>query len=154
ERRDLKGPDGRARLDALLARADVLLTSMRPSARGRLRIDFPTLHARFPRLQAVATVGDARDPERPGHELTHQAVAGLVDPPHLPGTLLADLMACERMDSAVLAAFLGGEPREVEVSIQEAADHCAAPRRYGLTRGGGMLAGGHEEYGVYRARDG
>lgn len=154
ERLDLKSADGRARLDELLARADLLLTSMRPSARRRLGIDFATLHLRFPRLQAVAIVGDARDPERPGHDLTYQAAAGLVDPPRPPGTLLADLMAGERVVSAVLAAFLGGEPREVEVSIQEAADDCAAPRRHGLTREGGMLAGGHEDYGVYRAQDG
>ena len=46
---DLKTPDGRNQLDALLANADLLLAAFRPAALQRLGLDWPSLHARYPR---------------------------------------------------------------------------------------------------------
>ena len=46
ERLDLKSPDGLARLTVLLADADLLLTSQRPSAIARLGLDPASLRAR------------------------------------------------------------------------------------------------------------
>ncbi|HLK07897.1 MAG TPA: CoA transferase, partial [Candidatus Angelobacter sp.] len=43
-RLDLKTPAGRAELDALLAKADLLLASFRPSALQRLELDWESLH--------------------------------------------------------------------------------------------------------------
>lgn len=158
ERLDLKTTEGRARLHELLEEAELFLTSSRPGARRRMGTDFPSLHARHQRLCSVAIVGDRDDPEAPGHDLTYQAAAGLVDPPNLPRALVADTLAGERAASAGLELLLArersGTAAEVEVSIQEADTDCAAPLRHGLTAEGGLLGGGSEWYGVYRARDG
>src|SRR5262249_35201414 len=63
ENLDLKTADGQARLSTLLADADVLLTSQRPSALARLALDPDTLRARFSRLRVLRIVGTVRDPE-------------------------------------------------------------------------------------------
>jgi len=102
ERLDLKTGDGQARLAALLAEADVLLTSQRPSALARLNVDPDTLRARFPRLRVLRIVGTVRDLEQPGHDLTYQAQAGLLGD-GMPRTLAADVMTSERAFAGILA---------------------------------------------------
>ena len=92
-------------LDGLLAGADVLLTSQRRSALGRLGLAWDSLHERHPGLAQVAILGEG---ERAGHDLTYLASRGLLDPPHLPRTVMADLIGAERAVSAALAALLGG----------------------------------------------
>jgi crotonobetainyl-CoA:carnitine CoA-transferase CaiB-like acyl-CoA transferase len=52
---DVKDPHDRAELDALLADADLLITSMRPSALARLGLARP--HEIFPRLSLIEIVG-------------------------------------------------------------------------------------------------
>ena len=142
ERRDLKADS----LD--LADVDVLLTSQRPSSLARLGLGWKELHARQPRLAQVAIVGDG---ERAGHDLTYIASRGLVDPPHLPRTVTADLLGAERAVSAALAARPG---EYIEVSLGQAADTLAEPLRAGLTAPGGLLGGGFAGYGLYEASDG
>src|SRR5919202_5567028 len=56
-RLDLKDAAGRASLDGLLEGADLLLTSSRPAALGRLGLSRPDLHVRFPCLAPVPPVG-------------------------------------------------------------------------------------------------
>ena len=87
-RLDLKDTAGREQFDALLAQADLLLASFRPSALRRLGLDWEALHARHPRLCFVGIIGD-RPPleERSGHDLTYQADCGLLRPPRMPATL-------------------------------------------------------------------
>jgi crotonobetainyl-CoA:carnitine CoA-transferase CaiB-like acyl-CoA transferase len=158
-RLDLKEADGRARLEEILAESDLLLTSSRPAALERLGLARGALHARHPRLAQVAVTGcPAPHENRAGHDLTYQAALGLVEPPSLPRTLLADLAAAERAVSAALALMLArarsGEEGYAEVCIQEAAAAFAAPQRHGLTRPGGWLGGGMDVYGLYRAREG
>src|SRR5580765_1860681 len=58
-RLDLKDPNGRKQLDSLLANADLLLTSFRPSALQRLGLNWESLHAQYPRLCFVGIVGYA-----------------------------------------------------------------------------------------------
>jgi crotonobetainyl-CoA:carnitine CoA-transferase CaiB-like acyl-CoA transferase len=156
---DLKQAAGRAQLATLLAEADLLLTAMRPTALARLALDWPTLHARYPRLCQVAIVGAAAPhADRPGHDLTYQALAGLVTPPMLPRTLLADLAGAERAVSAALALLLGRARGDgagyAEVALAAVAQDLAAPLRYGLTQPGGRLGGGWPGYGLYPAREG
>lgn len=156
---DLKRREDRERLEGLLAGADLLLTSSRPPALRRLGLGWEDLHARYPRLSHVAITGHPPPEEdRPGHDLTYQASLGLLDPPHLPRTLLADLAGAERAVSAALALLLererGGEGAFSTVPLQEAAASCAAPLRYGLTAPGGLLGGAFAGYGLYRAQDG
>ncbi len=156
---DLKTPEGRDALDGLLADADVLLTSSRPSALARLGLEWTDLHARHPKAVHVAIVGELPpDAERAGHDLTYLAQLGLLEPPALPRTLLADLAGAERAVSATLALLLkrarGGGISRAYVSLREAARVFSAPYANGLTVAGGVLGGGFSGYGVYRAADG
>ena len=158
-RMDLKELDGRARLEEILTESELLLTSSRPAALQRLGLAWSELHARHPRLSQVAVTGHPPPREdRAGHDLTYQAALGLVEPPGLPRTLLADLAAAERAVSAALLLMLerarGGGGRYAAVSLEQAAAAFTAPLRHGLTRPGGSLGGGAEVYGLYRAREG
>ncbi len=156
---DLKAPEDRSRLHSLLEDADLLLTSSRTAALARLGLDPEKLGARFPRLSQVAIVGNpAPDDDVPGHDLTYQAGLGLLSPPDLPRTLLADLSGAERAVSAALALLLGrergGEGGYAEISLAESAAAFAAPLRYGITLPGRSLGGGLPEYNLYETGDG
>ncbi len=156
---NLKDPDGRATLDGYLAESDLLLTSSRPAALERLGLDWPRLHHRFARLNQVAIVGYPAPAEnRAGHDLTYQASLGLVQAPHLPRTLMADLATAERAVSTGLALLIardrGVEGRHEQVSLVEATAPFADPLRYGLTAAGGLLGGGSPGYNIYPAQDG
>jgi alpha-methylacyl-CoA racemase len=156
---DLKADDGRARLDALLSETDLLLTSMRPSALERLGLDSSSLRSRYPSLCHVAAMGyPAPEHERAGHDLTFQAAVGLVWPPQMPITLVADLAAAERVVGVAAAMLFArertGEGGYAEVMIAEAVAEFAAPLRHGLTRPGGVLGGSLPVYGLYPAAEG
>ena len=143
---DLKGAEGRKQLDQGLVCADLLMTAMRPAALQRLGLDWPSLHARCPRLCHVAIVGHAAPhDDRPGHDLTFQARAGLLEPPRLPRACLADTAGSLRAVAAALALLLARERRQesgyAEVSLAAAAEECAAPWRYRLTTPDGLLGG-------------
>lgn len=156
---DLKNPDVRGRFDAMLAGHDLLLTAMRPAALERLGLSAAALRARYPRLCTVALTGHpAPHGDRVGHDLTYQAAAGLVRPPALPSTLVADLVAAERAVAAAAALLLARERHGAggyaEVAIAEVAEAVAAPLRHGLTREGGALGGGLPVYALYPAAEG
>ena len=158
-RLDIKATRQRATFDHLLARADLLLTALRPAALERLGLTWEELHRRFPSLSHVAITGYAApDGDEPGHDLTYQARAGLATPPHLPRTLFADLAGAERAVSAALALLLararGGGTGHATVSLAESVDAFAAPLRHGLTGPGAVLGGAHPGYDFYRASDG
>ena len=156
---DLKAAEDRARLDEYLEEADLLLSSSRSLVLSRLGLSWEALHERHPGLSQVAIVGyPAPDENVPGHDLTYQASLGLLTPPDLPRTLLADLAGAEKAVSAALALLVerlrGGEGSYAEVSLAEAAEAMSAPLFYGLTVPGGGLGGGAPEYNLYRSRDG
>lgn len=158
-RLDLKAEEGRGELDRLLGSADLLISASRPAAMARLGLDWPSLHRKFPRLCQVAIVGypAPRDNEA-GHDLTYQASLGLLTPPHMPRTLLADMAGAEMTVSASLALLLGrergGAAGYAEVPLSEAAASLAEPLRYGCTSPGAILGGGLPEYNIYRSSDG
>ena len=159
ERFDLKSDAGRAQLDALLAENDALLTSSRPSALARLGLGWDVLHARHPRIVHVAVVGEpAPNDERAGHDLTYVARLGLLEPPAMPRTLIADLAGAERAVSGMLALLLrrerGNGAARTDVALSDAALIFAGPLEQGLTAAGGWLGGGFPGYRCYRARDG
>ena len=156
---DLKTPEGRTHLHALLAEADLLITSFRPSALARLGLDPDTLAAAHPDLCQVAIVGfPAPRAEEAGHDLTYQASMGLVAPPGLPLTLLSDLAGAEQAISAALALLLErartGKAGQATVALSEAAEAFAAPLRHGLTAPGALLGGGLPQYSLYPTTDG
>ena len=158
-RLDLKQPEGRARLDACLADADLLLTASRPASLERLGLGWEELHARFPKLSHVAIVGYGPPMEdRPGHDLTYVAPLGLVVPPAMPLTLVADLAGAEKTVSVALALLLAaarnGSGQQRAVSLADSAAAFVDPMKFGLTRSGAFLGGGIAEYNIYEARSG
>jgi alpha-methylacyl-CoA racemase len=156
---DLRLHAGAATLDALLQDADVLLSSVRARTLERLALDRRHLPARYPRLSHVAICGEAPpNNDRVGHDLTYQARAGLVAPPAMPRTLVADLAAAERAVQATLGALLrrerSGEPSHVDVSVTDAAMAFSQPYTVGLTRPDGELGGGLPQYNIYPSANG
>lgn len=70
---DMKAPESRAVIDALVARADVLVTNYRPDVAARLGLDWPRLQALNPRLiyGHVTGYGDTGpEADRPGFDTT------------------------------------------------------------------------------------
>jgi alpha-methylacyl-CoA racemase len=158
-RLNLKDQNDRPTLDQLLGDTDLLVTSSRPSSLERLGLDWPRLHARYPRLCYVAIVGSASpDADRPGHDLTYQASVGLLAPPQLPTILLADFAGAERSVSASVALLLarerGADAGYTEVALAAVAAQFTEAARRGVTMPGALFGGGLPGYGLYRARDG
>lgn len=164
---DLKTAPGQEALQRELARADVLLTSFRPSALRKLGLGWKELHTRYPTLSQVAIVGAAGSrAEEPGHDLTYLAEHGLVPGLELPATLYADMGGSLMASEAVLQAALrkheryagSGDPHPeglyLEVPLADAAEYLGLPRRWGLTQPSGSVGGAHAGYRVYPCRDG
>ena len=157
-RLDLKNDAGRAALHALLACADLLVTAQRPSALARLGLGAADL-AKFPRLCHVAITGHAApDEERPGHDLTYCAEAGLLTPPSIPVTLYADIAGAERAVTTALALVLardrGCAARAAAAPLADVALDLARPLAEGLTTPGALLGGGFAGYNLYQAKRG
>lgn len=156
---DLKQAGDRAQLDRLLGEADLLITASRPAAMARLGLDWASLHHAFPRLSQVAITGypAPRDNDA-GHDLTYQAKLGMLTPPHMPRTLLADMAGAERAYAAALTLLLARERGQGsgyrELPLSEAVAGMAEPLRYGTTLPGANLGGGIPEYNLYQAREG
>ena len=156
---DLKSEKGQKALHRELAKADVLLTSFRPSALQKLGLDWKALRKLYPTLSLVAIVGapGARG-EEPGHDLTYLAENNLVGGLELPPTLYADmggsLMASEAVLQARLHQLQKGKGVRLEVALSDAAAYLALPRTWGLTKPGAAVGGGHAGYRVYPCKDG
>lgn len=112
---DLKAPEGREVLDALLARADVLVENFRPGVMARLGYGPAALEERFPHLVALSLSGFGHTgpwSQRPAYDAVVQGMAGVMTitgdpdgPPVKPGVPLADLSAGLYGAVAVLAAL-------------------------------------------------
>ena len=165
---DLKTEKGQKALHRELAKADVLLTSFRPSGLVKLKLEWKLLHKLYPALSQVAIVGaPGARAEEPGHDLTYLADNGLVNGLELPPTLYADmggsLMASEAVLKAVMIQKANRKGVFLEVALSDAAAYLALPRTWGLTRPpgangkndiGGSVGGGHAGYRVYPCKDG
>jgi crotonobetainyl-CoA:carnitine CoA-transferase CaiB-like acyl-CoA transferase len=126
---DLRSRDAPPVLHALVATADVVVDSFRPSTARRLRVDAATLRAKHPRLVCASIIGFARNgprAETPGHDLNYQALAGLVRPPDIPGPLVSDVGAAAQAAIAILAALFErqrtGTGRAVDITLEAAAE--------------------------------
>jgi len=156
---DLKTEAGHARLMKQLAKTDVLLTSFRPSALARLKLDAATLRASLPELSTVAIVGaPGARAERPGHDLTYLAEQDLLTGTDLPATLYADMAGSMQAVEAVLGCVLHratqGRGRHCTVALSEAVQVMALPRTWGLTTPDAVIGGRHAGYHVYACSDG
>jgi alpha-methylacyl-CoA racemase len=156
---DLKTGQGQRALHRELTKANVLLTSFRPSALTKLGLAWKGLQRLYPMLSQVAIVGaPGACAEEPGHDLTYLAENDLVSGLDLPPTLYADmggsLMASEAVLQAVLLQRQKGKGSYLEVALSEAAGYLALPRTWGLTQTGAAVGGGHAGYRVYPCQDG
>lgn len=164
---DLKAQAGQKLLHRELAKADVLLTSFRPSALDKFGLGWKKLHRLYPALSQVAIVGaPGARAEEPGHDLTYLADNGLVPGLELPATLYADMSGSLMASEAVLQAarpqnerYAGtGETNArgvfIEVALSDAAAYLALPRQWGLTQRSGAVGGAHAGYRIYPCRDG
>lgn len=156
---DLKSEAGQAQLHKMLRQTDVLMTSFRPSALVKLGLGWTTLHKQYPALSLIEVVG-APGPlaEIPGHDLTYQAEAGLVNGMELPPSLFADmggaLMASEATLKAVLSLKSTGKGTRHEVALSDAAAWLALPRQLRMTTPEGAVGGAHAGYRVYACKNG
>ncbi|QTN28598.1 CoA transferase [Rhodoferax sp. AJA081-3] len=156
---DLKSEKGQKALHRELAKADVLLTSFRPSALQKLGLEWKALHKLYPTLSLVAIFGaPGARAEEPGHDLTYLAENHLVNGLDLPPTLYADmggsLMASEAVLKARLLQLQKGKGVRLDIALSDAAGYLALPRSWGLTTPGAAVGGGHAGYRVYPCKDG
>jgi len=156
---DLKHSEDRANLFKLFEQTSLFITSMRSAALERMGLSWNELHLRFNHLSHLAIVGYPEPNENiAGHDLTYQAALGLLSPPDLPRTLIADLGTAETAVSTALAQIIMQKEEDrgnfAQISIHEIAQQFAAPLRYGLTQPEGVLGGGFEGYDLYQPATG
>jgi itaconate CoA-transferase len=133
---DLKHAEAPALLDALLARADVLVQNLAPGAAARMGLSFDALHEKHPRLVVCDISGYGDDPERPGpyrdkkaYDLLIQSESGFLsitgtpDEPAKAGCSIADIAAGMYAYSNILTALIArgrsGRGRRIDISMLE-----------------------------------
>jgi crotonobetainyl-CoA:carnitine CoA-transferase CaiB-like acyl-CoA transferase len=138
---DLRTGDGRAVLDALVRWADVVVDNLRPRAKAKLGLDFPTLHALNPRVVSVSvsTFGETGPyAGRPGIDPIAQAITGFMHvtgprggDPLKAGPPVGDAVASLLVANGALAALWArqatGEGQAVEVALIDGLIHIQAP---------------------------
>jgi crotonobetainyl-CoA:carnitine CoA-transferase CaiB-like acyl-CoA transferase len=131
---DFKHPGGRAVLDRLLERADVVVENFRPGTLGKLGLDYATLSTRFPRLVYCSVSGFGQTGPRrkePGYDAVMQGEGGLMSltgspdgPPYRLGVAIADIasgmFAAYGVALALFARERTGHGQEVDVAMLDA----------------------------------
>lgn len=129
---DLKHPDGKATLQRLIAKADVLLSNIRPAALARLGFGYADCHALNPRLVYAAATGFGQDgpwAARPAFDEIIQASSGFAssmgsdeEPAFVP-SLVGDKICGLSMAGAISAALVHrertGKGQMVEIPMLE-----------------------------------
>jgi crotonobetainyl-CoA:carnitine CoA-transferase CaiB-like acyl-CoA transferase len=113
---DFKSAEGRAIIDQMLPKCDVLVENFRPGTLAKLGLDYPTLAARYPRLVYCSISGFGHTGPRrlePGYDLVMQAegglmsVTGLADaPPVRVGVAVTDLASALFATVGIVSALL------------------------------------------------
>jgi crotonobetainyl-CoA:carnitine CoA-transferase CaiB-like acyl-CoA transferase len=128
---DFKQPGGRAVLDRLIARADVLVENFRPGTLARQGLDYDAVAARHPSLVYASISGFGQDgPKRdlPGYDAVVQAEGGLMSvtgaadgPPYRLGVAIADLvaglLAAQGITLALFARQRTGRGQRVDIGM-------------------------------------
>ncbi|MEQ1863969.1 MAG: CoA transferase [Micropepsaceae bacterium] len=128
---DLKAPDGRAVFEQLLSGADLLVENYRGGTMEKLKYDWPTLHARFPKLIYVAISGFGHTgpyKEKPAYDMVVQGMGGVMSltghpgsPPTRVGTSIGDLAAGIFALSGIGAALYHrertGETQKLDIAM-------------------------------------
>lgn len=128
---DFKQPEGRAVLDALIARADVLVENFRPGTLDKVGLDYASVGARHPRLVYCSISGFGQTgPRRPeaGYDAVMQGEGGLMSitglpdgPPIRLGVAIADIVtgmfAAQGITAALLARERTGRGQNVDIAM-------------------------------------
>ncbi|MBS0454269.1 MAG: CoA transferase [Proteobacteria bacterium] len=142
---DMRDARSRQAMEALIAKADVLLENFRPGKLSRLGFDPAQLIERHPRLVVCSVTGFGQDSDKRAYDHVVQAASGLMAAnadtdgrPQRIGFPVVDYAVGQQAAMAVLAALLrrsreteAGEPRTrgewVQVSMMGAALTLMAP---------------------------
>lgn len=170
---DIKDPEDRALLDAMLAQADVFVQNLAPGAMRRLGLDEETLRARHPRLITCSISGYGSEGpyrQKKAYDLLIQCETGLLsvtgtpESPVKAGISIADISAGMYAYSGVLTALYERERTGVgtafEVSLLDALGEWASQPYLYTSYGGaaprrtGVRHASISPYGPYRAGDG
>lgn len=132
---DIQTPGGAAVLDALLARADVLIENFRTDSLPKLGLTPDAVLARHPRLVVCSISGYGRTGPRkddPGYDFAVQALSGLMavtgppnGPPYKVGVALADVLTGLYAAAAILACLRARETSGHGYAIDLALQDCA-----------------------------
>lgn len=128
---DFKQKAGRAVLDGLIAKADVVVENFRPGAMKRLGLDYETLTRTRPALVYASISGFGQHGpkrDRPGYDAVVQAEGGLMSitgsadgPPYRLGVAIADLvaglLAAQGITLALFARQRTGRGQHVDVAM-------------------------------------
>jgi crotonobetainyl-CoA:carnitine CoA-transferase CaiB-like acyl-CoA transferase len=132
---DLKHPRTPAILDALLARADVVVENFRPGTMDRLGLSYEATHGRHPRIVYCSISGFGQTGPRhleAGYDAMVQAEGGLMSitgaadgPPFRLGVAIADiatgLFAAQGILAALLARATTGRGQRVDIAMLDTA---------------------------------
>jgi glutaryl-CoA transferase len=131
---DFKHREGRALLEQLLGRADVLVENFRPGTLTKLGLDYETLSKHYPRLVYCSISGFGHTGPRwkqPGYDAIMQAEGGLMSitgtadgPPVRLGVAIVDIVsgmfAAYGIAMALLARERTGKGQEVDLAMLDA----------------------------------
>jgi len=169
---DLTTADGRATLENLITRADVLVQNLKPGAMDKLGFPLARLRKDYPRLICCTISGYGDDgpyAQRKAYDLLIQAESGLAsitggpDGPSRVGMSLVDVATGATAHAAVLEALIArgrtGEGADIRISMFDVmadwltvpllnAESGHPPQRMGLAHP--SIA----PYGVFRSKDG
>src|SRR5689334_23208469 len=116
---DFKHPEGRALLEQLMARADVVVENFRPGALAKIGLDYASIAPRFPRLVYCSVSGFGQTGPRrteAGYDAVMQAEGGLVSitgdadgPPYRLGVAIADIVTGMFAAQGITAALFARE---------------------------------------------
>jgi crotonobetainyl-CoA:carnitine CoA-transferase CaiB-like acyl-CoA transferase len=175
---DLKDPEDLARVRALVAEADVVVSNFRPGVMERLGLDYATVRELNPGIVygSVSGYGDTGPfKDRPGQDLLAQSIAGLPwlngsrdDPPVPVGLAVADHLASCHLAQGITALlvrrFRTGRGGHTQTSLLEALldlefellttrlnDPTIEVRRKGIRSAHAFLPA---PYGIYPTSDG
>jgi crotonobetainyl-CoA:carnitine CoA-transferase CaiB-like acyl-CoA transferase len=128
---DFKTDEGRAILDSLIARADVVVENFRPGTLDKLGFDYAALSRRYPRLIYCSISGFGHTGPRrkeAGYDAVMQAEGGLMSitgsadgPPYRLGVAIADIVsgmfAAQGVTSALYVRERTGRGQEVDIAM-------------------------------------
>ncbi len=131
---DFKHPDGRAVLDALVAKSDVLVENFRPGTLKKIGLDYASLAPTHPRLVYCSVSGFGQTGPRskqPGYDAVMQGEGGLMSitgaadgQPYRLGVAIADIVsgmfAAYGVAMALYARERTGRGQEVDVAMLDA----------------------------------